>query len=280
MRIETLKANLKSSDPIILFRPFGFEEEYEACVSIFGQGSVLSNRNSIPKDKIVVGRYSVLPFYKELEQDIRISGSAPITDFREHRYIAGFHWYEDLREYTFESYDDTDFYKAPEGAYVVKGETNSKKIRWNEKMFASTKKEAQEIASDLVDDGALLGQRIIYRRYTPLKTFETGLYGLPITNEWRFFFLGSKIIDYGYYWDNLGSEEAKNKARITQEGINFAIHMAEYVQRYNSFFVVDIAEMEDGRWVLVEINDAQMSGLSAINPVNFYTNLKKELTNG
>jgi hypothetical protein len=41
--------------------------------------------------------------------------------------------------------------------------------------------------------------------------------------------------------------------------------------------VLDIGELETNEWILIEMNDGQMSGLSNNNPEILYKNLKKEL---
>jgi hypothetical protein len=38
------------------------------------------------------------------------------------------------------------------------------------------------------------------RQYIPLKNFGTGINGLPITEEYRFFILDGKIISSDFYW--------------------------------------------------------------------------------
>lgn len=40
---------------------------------------------------------------------------------------------------------------------------------------------------------------------------------------------------------------------------------------------MDIAQKEDGGWVVVELNDGSMSGLSCIDPDELYNNLLKEI---
>ena len=47
------------------------------------------------------------------------------------------------------------------------------------------------------------------------------------------------------------------------------------IQRYANFFVLDIAKTESGDWILVEINDGQMSGLSMCNPHQLYSKLQQ-----
>ena len=260
-------------NPIILFRPGAdnFEEHYK-CSKYF---STVTQRSELPRDSIVIGRYSVLPYYKELYVDCLNIHARLINTPKQHSWIANFDWYNDILNYcipTPQSFDDSNFYAAPNKAYVIKGRTNSRKHWWNKQMFAPTKKEASIIASDLMTDALIGPQGIIYRRYIPLKKLSEGLNGLPFTNEWRFFYLGENLIDYGYYWSN---GDCSDKASIPDDVICMVNDWASLVSRHVNFFVLDVAESQYDGWILIEINDAQMSGLSEIPIDHFYENLKR-----
>lgn len=263
--------------PIIFFRSSStqFEEEEKIAREVFGY-NLVNKRHELSfkfvNPNVVFGRYSVLPFYKELEEEVNHFGHRLINSFEQHKYIASFKYYEDLKDYTFKTYNDSNFYTAPEGAYVVKGCTNSKKLAWNKKMFAPDKKTALNIAGEIMDDGALLGQHIIYRKFEKLVTYDTGLNGLPITNEWRFFFIKDKMIVNGYYWSEFHDEYSGN---LNQEGLDFANKIAEIVSKKVNFFVVDIAQKEDGSWILVELNDGQQSGPSGCDLRQLYTEISR-----
>lgn len=95
---------------------------------------------------------------------------------------------------------------------------------------------------------------------------------LPFTNEWRFFFYGSRLLTYGYYWSNANDIKA---AEMTMSGINFAKNCAHTLSKRCKFFVVDIAERAEGGWILIEVNYGQMSGLSECDPNVLYCELKK-----
>jgi hypothetical protein len=43
------------------------------------------------------------------------------------------------------------------------------------------------------------------------------------------------------------------------------------------YYVIDVAKTESGEWIVVELNDGQMSGLSENNPDTLYGNLKQVL---
>ena len=218
-------------------------------------------------DSIVIGRYSVLPFYKELDKDLATQGSILINSYQQHKYIAEFEYFYDIEDLTPKTYFDLSL--LPEiGPFVVKGKTNSKKFDWDTLMFAPTKRRALEIAYELRKDSLLQQQDIIAREFVKLKVLEEGINGLPFSNEWRFFCLGDKILSYGFYWTI--SEEV---GTIDQRGIDLVKEVIKRVEGKVSFFVVDVAEKEDGSWIVIEMNDGQMSGLSGNDPDTLYSEM-------
>jgi glutathione synthase/RimK-type ligase-like ATP-grasp enzyme len=50
------------------------------------------------------------------------------------------------------------------------------------------------------------------------------------------------------------------------------------VENAVSFYAIDVAETESGDWVVIEINDGQMSGLSCNSPKDLYFNLFRAIT--
>lgn len=73
-------------EPVILFREDRDNvRELNAAHQFF---TVHKIRSTIPNDKLVIGRYSVLPYYKELVEDLDVSGSELINTYTQHRYIA------------------------------------------------------------------------------------------------------------------------------------------------------------------------------------------------
>jgi len=254
--------------PVILFRGGSeFKAEQQICQKYF---STVEQRTSC-HNQLVVARYSALPFYKELENDLLNLGCQLVNTYREHSWIANFDYYDDLAEFTPESWDDYTFqYCKHEGPFIVKGRTNSRKFDWDTLMFAPTKKDAVRIAAKLAGDSLIGPQGVIYRRYVPLRTFELGLNGLPFTNEFRFFFLREQCLSYGYYWS---SADNLSLGQISREAIELANKIAKVAAEHVTFFVLDLAETAEGNWILIEVNDGQMSGLSENDPNTLYANL-------
>ena len=105
------------------------------------------------RDCLVIGRYSVLPFYDELDRDLRLVDSRLVNSLDEHRWIVSFDYYRELKDYTPESWLEEDFPScAHSGPFVVKGRMSSKKRQWNTHMFAPSKREALEVAKRLKDE--------------------------------------------------------------------------------------------------------------------------------
>lgn len=245
-------------------------EEFKICSKFF---NTVKLRTECPEG-LVVGRYSVLPYYSEVEQDLLNKGAYLVNNLQQHNYIAHMEWTKDLKDLTPKTYNRFTWPSAPSGSYVVKGETNSKKSQWNTMMYAPDKLEANKIATKLACDGLIGEQQIVYREYVPLKTLEVGINGLPFSNEWRFFFYKDLKLAHGFYWSC-----SEKRGKIDGSGIQFAHKCAKIIAPNTNFFVIDIAETEKGEWICVEVNDGQMSGLSECNPYELYSNLSSVLTN-
>jgi hypothetical protein len=128
-------------NPNVLFRSDRYsEEEKKICEKYF---PVTTSRMKIPENSLVIGRYSVLPFYHELASDLQEVGSRLINSPLEHSFISRFDWYHQIAGLTPRTWFDTTeaflaFDSLPHGM-ILKGRTNSAKS-W-EWMYAKTKED-------------------------------------------------------------------------------------------------------------------------------------------
>ncbi len=260
-------------NPIVFFRrELTFQHELRMAKEHF---EVIEQRCTCQPDRLVIGRYSVLPFYEELQRDLEILGSRLINTWEQHRWIANFEYYRELQDYTAESWDETNIHQcAHRGPFVVKGRLSSIKHRWKSHMFAQTKRQALAIGEELKQDATIREQGVIYRKYVPLVTYEVGLHELRYTNEWRLFYLGEARLSHGYYW-SLAQDAAQRT--LAPEALDFADRVAQIASRHVRFFTIDIAEKEEGGWILIELNDAQTSALTENDANLLYANLKRAL---
>lgn len=271
--------NLPENNTQILFRSSGGDDEYEIREAEKAGFTVVFRRSYL-KSGLCVARYSCLPYYKELEDDLLHNNCYLINSYNQHRYIANFEYYYDVIDYTAKTYFALDQIDQPikkDTKFVLKGRTDSRKQKWSTQMLAQGWDNVVRIYSELCQDSLIGSQGIIIREYLPFKQLgQSDITGQPYINEFRFWCLGNKILHYGYYW-SIAPDEVIATAKIGSEGIEFAQKIAEIVSLKTNFFVLDIAEKEDGKWALIEINDGQMSGLPFDEDVVMYEKLFAEL---
>jgi hypothetical protein len=258
-----------------------WKHEEKVVSSLF---KTTSNRFTIKSGDLIIPRFSCLPYYGEQEIEYNSVGANMINSYEQHLYIADLkNWYYDLSEFTPRTY--TDLSKVPNNIpLVLKGETNSKKFLWNTHMFASNKKEAIETHSKLLQDGLLSTQSIYFREYVPLETFEISFHGLPITREYRFFIYKSTILSGGYYWSSHMEyiQESNIKVDPNEVPVEFLNKIISKIQNTEIseppvYYVIDVAKTLSGEWIVIELNDGSMSGLSENDPEVLYSSLKREL---
>lgn len=270
-------------NPVILFRRSlnsRAEEEREIAAAQQAGLPVIFKRTDIERGQLVVGRYSVLPYYRELAEDVAKLGGTLINSYSDHRFIADLsNWYEVLGPgLTPRTW--TRLEELPEvGPFVLKGETNSRKDRWATHMYATTRRDAIAVACRLREDGLLSSQAIYVRQFLRLKQLAVGLCGMPVANEYRFFCLDNKILASAFYWsthvDELGPKPTPSAAIAFVDEI-----VLPRLVDQTRFVVVDVAEDESGRFWVIELNDGQMSGLAENDPVTLYGALAAALGNG
>lgn len=264
----------------ILFRRcLAEEKEKQAAAKYF---NLTDSRVKVKKGDLIIPRYSVVPFAKEFFEDMNYLEAKTLNSYSQYKYIADIKNYViDLGDLTFRTWLASDgFYKLPDNcSFVLKGETNSKKFEWKEMMFAESKSKISEIYSKLLKDGIVGDQEIYIREYIPLKTFLVSFNGLPITNEYRFFIANKQIISSGYYWSNHYDDLVDRGIDLNSEQVprSFLQKVIDKIGDNCYAYVVDVGETQDGRWVVIELNAFEQSGLSENDPYILYSNLKKVL---
>ena len=267
---------------IVMMRErFAEEDEFLICSDYL---ETVKSRILKTQNKIVMGRYSVLPYYEEVQQDVEHQNCELIHDGRAHRWIADITAWAlgPLAPFTPATY--TSWSNLPEyKSYILKGLTNSRKNNWATHMFAKTREDVPSVAMRLLDDSYIREQGIVVREYVPLKQLDIGINGLPITNEWRTFWMcdkyGSRLemLAKGFYWKATHPEVA-DKATFDQAAQNLLNQVARIVAANGPrFFVLDVGQKEDGSWILIEVNDGQMSGLAGVDAHDLYSAIARRM---
>lgn len=267
---------IKPMLPVVYFRAsLADSEEFDAAREHF---RVVTQRTHVRAGELAIPRYSALPFNNELCCDLVELGATPINTYRQHCYVADLrNWYYDLGDITPRTWFALDEIPRNGGPFVLKGATNSRKHLWSTHMFAQDWNAARDVYLRLAEDTTIGAQPIYIRQYVPLKCLATGLNQLPITEEYRFFVLDGQIVGSGFYW-NVYADELDRV--YTSEAVprNFLQRVIDLVAPQIRFWVCDIATTADDRWIVVELNDGQQSGLTGIEPKSFYSELRRILS--
>lgn len=267
-----------------LIRPSLAEQaEFEAASE--AGFTCVTQRSALPQlyNAIVVARYAALPFYHELEIDIKLLGGRLINTISEHEWIANMEWaFEpEVGSLTFPTWTSLDRVPRGEAPFILKGRTNSKKQCWRTHMFAQTWDDALEVQHRLEEDGLIGDQAIVVRKYTPLVTYFEAIGGMPITKEFRAFVCDGQLLTVGYYWHSFVDDFPYHGCTPPELGADGRLFLERVIDRVGKsprFYVADIAQDQKGNWWLVELNDGQQSGLSGNDARVLYRELFRVLS--
>jgi hypothetical protein len=108
--------------------------------------------------------------------------------------------------------------------------------------------------------GDLYTGEIILKQYEPLKRYA------DTTNEWRAF----------YFLDRVLTVSKNSNQPDTAPCVPDELVVNDFLTDMDSlFYTIDFAETEDGKWIVIETGDGQVSGLSPNqNILEFYTKIQ------
>jgi hypothetical protein len=207
--------------------------------------------------------YSLL-FGSLAERGIRL-----ITDpdaYRRTHFLPG--WHEAMRAVTPSSVWTTQAH--PSGSelatllegfgdrpVIIKDFVKSRKHEWNEAFYipsAADTGHALQVTETFVQrQGEDLAGGLVYREYIPLST--VGVHprsGIPLSREYRAFIGNGKLLLSTDYWDE-GSYGGD--VPPFEEFLPLAADLSPFLS-------MDVALAADGRWIVVEVGDGQVSGLA------------------
>jgi hypothetical protein len=153
---------------------------------------------------------------------------------------------------------------------IVKDFVKSRKHEWEEACFipdASDKHRVQVVLQNFIDrQGTELNGGIVIREFVQLEQLtKHPKSGMPLSNEYRLFFLRHQLIACTEYWD-----EASYREEFT--ALDSFVELAKDVK--SNFFTMDIAKTASGRWTVIEVGDGQVSGLpSHADTEQFYKSI-------
>jgi hypothetical protein len=153
------------------------------------------------------------------------------------------------------------------GAVVVKDYVKSQKHDWNEAFYipsASDQDAVERVVRRFIElQDNDLNKGLVFREFVALEPIgKHSKSGMPLTLEFRVFFLDGEPIYVSKYWE---------EGVYAREGpeIQSFYDVAKLIK--SRFFTMDIAKRADGQWMIVELGDAQVAGLpDDANAEEFY----------
>jgi len=169
-----------------------------------------------------------------------------------------------------------DLHKVEELGYPVftKGAIKSLKEDGWEACVVNNYEDLQDRASYFLKRSfarnKMIARQVVNLRYTK-KTSR----GFPVGREFRTVWYLGQLVGYGYYWQWADCPLAS----LTPEEENTMLTKAkEAVKKLDvPFLVVDVGQMEDLSWIVIETGDPQFSGLLQIPHFKFWTRFSEIL---
>lgn len=124
---------------------------------------------------------------------------------------------------------------------------------------------AEKVQQFIDARGNLFNKGLVFKTVEKLKRYAGQ------TNEWRIFFVDATPVKMTF--------NCEQKLDVPSPSTEYLKCFLESVKNISSrFFTMDVAEKEDGSWMILEMGDGQVSGLAAQEePIKFYNNLSNVL---
>lgn len=211
-------------------------------------------------------------FYRLLEEKNIFLINTP-EEYERYHMLPG--WYDDFREDTpASSWEELGTLESAmtltsglKGPYIVKDFVKSRKHEWYDACFIreiGNRADAEKVIGTFIErqDTDLVGG-VVLRRFVKLR--QIGWHeksGMPISEEYRIFVLAGKIMTVGNYWQKGDADGFTEEERRWME--------ASVKKLRSNFVTMDIARCEDGRLIIMEFGDGQVSDLQQTDLSAFY----------
>ena len=113
-------------------------------------------------------------------------------------------------------------------------------------------------------------QKAAIREYMLLMTLDSTSWPdmVPISYEFRFFYFEDRCVGWGPYWT------VSPQYALAPEDEEEALVLTGWAAKRvgTGFVAIDVAKTAQGQWIIIEVNDAQESGLAGVNPLTLWKN--------
>jgi glutathione synthase/RimK-type ligase-like ATP-grasp enzyme len=153
----------------------------------------------------------------------------------------------------------------------VKGAVQSRKSRGWKACVAETEDELKRLVRALLTLEGRSRGRVMVRELVELRHVRYAAGDFPVGREYRVFLWQDNIVGMGYYWDD---NDAFSVLTPAEEAAVRQLAQTASSRLQVPFVAVDIGQKTNGEWIVIETGDPQFSGLSQINVLSLWNNLK------
>lgn len=157
----------------------------------------------------------------------------------------------------------------------VRGAIHSRKQEGWSACVAQTEAELRHLVRYLLRHPELSRDRVIVRQLVPLRHHQRAANGFPLGREYRAFLYQQHLITYGYAW---AGDDPLRYIRTIQEEETMLEVVYQAVARLKAPFVaIDVAQQENGQWIVIETSDPQFSGTGQIPLIQFWRGIRDQV---
>lgn len=156
----------------------------------------------------------------------------------------------------------------------VKGSVKSNKEQGWDGCVAQNAEQLHQIAQDLFNRPGRSRGHVILRQLVNLRKIPTAYTEFPLGREYRVFLYGDQPLAWGFYWEEQTDESLLQPAEQARM-LDLAVQVSQRLQV--PFLSVDVGQLETGDWIVIEVGDAQFSGLSQVSALQLWNRLAQML---
>lgn len=154
----------------------------------------------------------------------------------------------------------------------VRGAVKSNKVNGWDACVAKSAEELTPITEALLKYDYRSRGKVVIRELAPLRRTGEPSFGFPITREYRAFLYRGEILAYSFYWDEykdpLGGLSAVDTAKVE------ALMRDASKRTAVPFMTVDVGQLDNGEWTIIELGDPQCAGLSHVPVLELWSKIK------
>ncbi len=157
----------------------------------------------------------------------------------------------------------------------VKGAVQSRKAAGWKACVAETREELAPLVAALLRLADRSRGRVVLRELLPPRIAGHAPNGFPMGREFRVFVFNGAVVGIGYYWE--GDHGGAEKLSCGDDNAIRALAREATRHVGSPYIAVDIGQLMDGIWCVIETGDAQFSGLSRVPKIEFWNRLRHDV---